>query len=450
MERIYLIALSFLILLGNARAQETSSPPTRMNLADCIARALIVNPDIEQAEINVRLMEARVNEAKSARFVPQLQLTQIFGAAPGIDGDPNNVETIRSDLSDLGVFSRTSLEVVQPIYTFGKIGGAQDAAKAGLAAGQAGVLRRKSDTALQIKRLYHSIVLAHGLREVVREGDLNLTKARRRVNELLEEDSDDVGQNDLFKIDIYEYEVKKNLARADKSIELGMSALRQLLNISPGVDFDIVIPTGEPELTLLEPLAAYVNRARSERSDVRQLRAGLQARRSLLRVSKSDFYPQIALAGRLEWGTAPHRPHFSNPFLNDQFNFFRAGAVVTMRQSFNFGLTNAKHQARKAEYEDLVSKEQQAVSGVALEVERAYRDMVEAMENVRNSDRATRSAKAWMTSEGIAFDISGDSSGLLEAYTAYARMLNEYHQAVYNLKIKGSVLDHTTGGGLPG
>ncbi|MEE2708516.1 MAG: TolC family protein [Gemmatimonadota bacterium] len=439
--------IGFMILAETVSSQEEQM--VRMNLADCLARALLVSPDLEQAEINVKLMEARFSEAKSSTILPQLQLTQIFGPAPGIEGDPNNVETVRSDLGNLGIFSRTSVELLQPIYTFGKIRGAKDAARAGLEAGEAGVDRKKEDIVLQIRRLYHSLVLAMELREVVLEGQENVQKARKRVNELIEEDSDDVGQNDLFKIDVFDYEVEKNFARAAKSIEMGKAAMMQLLKIDRGTDFDIIVPQAEPEVRELETLQIYVNRARYTRADIKQLRAGLQVRRALLRVSRSDFFPQIALAGRIEWGTAPHRPHFSNPFLNDQFNFFRLGAVLMFRQSFNFGLTNAKHQVRKAEYEDLMSKEEQAVSAVALEVERAYRDVKEANINVQNSDRAMRSAKAWMTSEAMGFDITGDSASLLNAFTAYSRMQNEYHQAVYSMNISRAVLDHTTGAGFP-
>ena len=447
MVRTVLPLIGFMILAGTASSQEGQM--VRMNLADCLARALLVSPDLEQAEINVKLMEARVSEAKSSAILPQLQLTQIFGPAPGIEGDPNNVETVRNDLGNLGIFSRTSVEVLQPIYTFGKIDGAKDAARAGLEAGEAGVDRKRDDIVLQIRRLYHSLVLAAELQQVVLEGQENVHKARKRVNELIEEDSDDVGQNDLFKIDVFDYEVKKNLAKVDKSIEMGKAAMMQLLKIDRETDFDIVVSQAEPEVRELETLKSYVNRARYARADIKQLRAGLQARRALLRVSRSDFFPQIGLAGRIEWGTAPHRPHFSNPFLNDQFNFFRLGAVVMFRQSFNFGLTNAKHQARQAEYEDLLSKEEQAVSAVALEVERAYRDVEEANINVQNSDRAMRSAKAWMTSEAMGFEITGDSASLLNAFTAYSRMQNEYYQAVYSMKISRAVLDHTTGAGFP-
>jgi hypothetical protein len=56
-----------------------------------------------------------------------------------------------------------------------------------------------------------------------------------------------------------------------------------------------------------------------------------------------------------------------------------------------------------------------------------------------------RSAKSWLTSAAIGFDITGDSSELLNAFTAYSRMRQEFHQAVFNLNVALSTLDHVTG-----
>ena len=85
MVRMALPLIGLMILAGTVSSQEGQM--VRVNLVDCLARALLVSPDLEQAEINVKLMEARFSEAKSSTILPQLQLTQIFGPAPGIEGE---------------------------------------------------------------------------------------------------------------------------------------------------------------------------------------------------------------------------------------------------------------------------------------------------------------------------------------------------------------------------
>ena len=442
---VYILAVS--LVAGPAAAQR-SERPVRMTLAQCVERALRVSPDIEQAVLAVEGLEARLSEAKFAGIAPRLQWTNVFGPAPGIEGDTERVETIRSDLSDLGVFSRTQIELVQPLYTFGKISNAKKAAGYGLEAGEAAVESRKSDVAFQVKKLFYGLVLARELREIILESEEKVREARDRVNEMIEEDSGDVGQNDLLKIDVFEYEVQQSRARAEKSIEMGKSALKSLLELDRSSDFDIVHTAAETGADDLEALDVYIERAKNRRYDIRQLRAGVLARRALLKVARSDFYPQIALAGSLQWGIAPHRPELDNPFLRDDFNFLRGGAVITLRQNFNFGLTRAKYLARKTELEGLVTRESQAVNAVALQVEQTYRDVIEARTNVVNSDRALRSARAWLTAAKLGFDVTGDSSELLDAFTAHAKMQHAHRQSVFQYRVSLAELDHVTGNGV--
>ncbi len=435
------------LITGSVIAQGPDQP-VRMTLEQCVDRALKVSPDIEQAVLAVKGLEARLSEARFAGVTPQLQWTNIFGPAPGIKGDTEQIETIRSDLTDLGVFSRTHIELVQPLYTFGKLGNAKKAAGFGLEAGEAAVESKKNDVVLQVKKLFYGLVLARELREIIQESEEKVREARQRVNEMIEEDSEDVGQNDLLKIDVFEFEVQQSRARAEKSIEMGKAALMAVLGIDRFVDFDIVDTAAGTDPAHLEGLEVYIEQAKSRRHDIRQLRSAVLARRALLKVAKSDFYPQIALAGSLQWGFAPHRPELDNPFLRDEFNFLRGGAVITLRQNFNFGLTRAKYLARKAELATLASKESQALNAVELQVEQTYRDVVEARANVVNSDRALRSARAWLTAATLGFDVTGDSSELLDAYTAHAKMQHAHRQSLFAYRVSLAALDHVTGNGV--
>ncbi len=435
------------LITGSVLAQGPGQP-VRMTLEQCVDRALKVSPDIEQAVLAVKGLEARLSEAKFAGITPQLQWTNIFGPAPGIKGDTEQIETIRSDLSDLGVFSRTHIELVQPLYTFGKLGNAKKAAGFGLEAGEAAVESKKNDVVLQVKKLFYGLVLARELREIIQESEEKVREARQRVNEMIEEDSEDVGQNDLLKIDVFEFEVQQGRVRAEKSIEMGKAALMAVLGIDRFSDFDIVDVAAGTGPARLEGLGVYIGQAKSRRHDIRQLRAGVLARRALLKVAKSDFYPQIALAGSVQWGIAPHRPELDNPFLRDEFNFIRGGAVITLRQNFNFGLTRAKYLARKAELESLASRESQALNAVELQVEQTYRDVIEARSNVVNSDRALRSARAWLTAATLGFDVTGDSSELLDAYTAHAKMQHAHRQSLFEYRVSLAELDHVTGSGV--
>ena len=88
--RLILMLLCTGMLTERVVAQSTGQS-IRMNLAQCIDRALMISPDVEQATLAVERMEARLSEAKYAGIVPQLRWTNIFGPAPGVKGDPTAV-----------------------------------------------------------------------------------------------------------------------------------------------------------------------------------------------------------------------------------------------------------------------------------------------------------------------------------------------------------------------
>ena len=59
--------------------------------------------------------------------------------------------------------------------------------------------------------------------------------------------------------------------------------------------------------------------------------------------------------------------------------------------------------------------------------------------------RSMRAAKTWLTSTAIGFDVSGEASDLMNAFTAYSRMKQEYYQSVFTLNVAVAVLEHVTG-----
>ena len=442
--RILLQILVIVLFVGSTIAQG-SNKSVQMNLKQCLERALSVSPDIEQAILEVEKLEAGLSQAKFASIVPRLQWTGILGPAPGIAGDIENVETIRSDLSSIGLFSQTKFELVQPLYTFGKLSNTRKAAKFGLEAGEAAVELKKAKIVLQVKKLFFGLLLASRLHEIVLESEIKVGNARKLVTQMIEEDSEVVGQNDLLRIDVFEYETRKNKTKVETSIKMSKAALMKLLEIDRSTDFEIIYPDIIDYGVVLEGLSIYIKKAKNRRYDLKQLQAGVVVRRALMKVSKSDFYPQIALAGTLQWGIAPHRPELDNPFLKDEFNFFRGGAVITLKQNFNFGLTRAKYLTRRAELESLISKQSQAMNVIELEVEKTYRQVIDALSNMKDSDRAFRSAKAWLTSAKMGFDVNGDITELLNAHTAYARMQEEYERSIFGLQVSLSELDYVTG-----
>lgn len=415
----------------------------RMTLQACIDRALAVNPEVRGAALDAQAAEAKLGEVKASRFVPQFEVTQFFGPSPAAHGD---IFTARSDWTSLSVFERTEFSVVQPLYTSGKWSAARDAAAAGVTAQAAGVDRRRAEVVLRVKELYYGLLLARQLYDAAVESQNDLKDARTKLLEKIEAESEEVSYNDLYKLDTFSFKVDQGLHRVEKEMALARSAFKAMLGLAPTDSFDVAAEELEQETVKVEPLEVYVERALKERPEMRQLAAGIEARRAQVRLAQSDYYPQVFLAGGGKIGYAPNRDRQSGPFVRDDFNVRQAGALIGLRQSLSFGVTGSRVAAARSEYQKMLATEKAVRDGIALEVERAYRDLAEAGANVESGERALKASRSWMVTARDAFNAGlGETKEMVDAFKAYGEMRVEYFRAIFDYNRAASALDRAMG-----
>lgn len=432
-------------VLSSSLAAEERYPFGRMTLKACVERALEVSPEVQGAGFETQAAEARLRETQAARFLPKLDVTQYFGPSPAAHGD---ITTARSDWGSLSVFERTEISFVQPIYTFGKWGAAREAAFAGVAAQEANVSRRRADVVLRVKELYYGLLLARQLRDAAEESRDDLREARAKLLEKIEAGSEEVSYNDLYKLDTFAFKVDQGLHRVVKELAMARSALRVSLALAPADSFEVDAEGLEQEAVEVGTLAERVAEAVRSRPELRQLAAGIEARRAQMRLARSDYFPQVFLGGQAKVGYAPNRDHVSGSFVRDDFNIRQAGALVGLQQSLSFGLTGARVAAARAEYNRLLLAQKALQDAVALEVERTYRDLEEAGANVGSAEKGLKAARSWMVAARDAFNAGlGESKEMVEAFKAYGEMRVEYFRAIFEYNRAAAALDRVTGRG---
>ncbi|OGG54080.1 MAG: hypothetical protein A3F84_17575 [Candidatus Handelsmanbacteria bacterium RIFCSPLOWO2_12_FULL_64_10] len=435
---VVVVALAFIPALASAQGRVV-----RMTLQACVDRALGVNPEVQGAALDARAAEAKLGEVKASRFVPHFEMTQFFGPSPEARGD---ISTARSNWKSLSVFERTEFSVVQPLYTSGKWSAARDAAAAGVAAQTAGVGRRRAEVVLRVKELYYGLLLAKQLYDAAVESQSDLKEARSKLLEKIEAESEEVTYNDLYKLDTFAFKVDQGLHRVEKEMALARSAFKTALGLAPADSFDVAAEGLEQEAVKVEPLEVCVARALKERPEVRQLAAGIEARRAQVRLARSDYYPQVFLAGGAKVGYAPNRDRQSGPFVRDDFNVRQAGAVIGLRQSLSFGVTGSRVAAAQAEYQKALATEKAVRDGLALEVERVYRDLAEAGANVESAERALKASRSWMVAARDAFNAGlGGTGEIVDAFKAYGEMRVEYFRAIFEYNRAAALLDKVMG-----
>lgn len=416
----------------SAQTQDT----VRLNLRQLEERAMLGSPLLAQSRASLRVAEARRTQAGHAGVLPTFTLRQVAGVLPRLRAEETATGVLFSpdtntSLSDMRPFTDVEVNFLQPLYTFGKIGGAVSAAKAGVEAGEAGVLAKEAEVRAQIRNLYWGLKLGDELLRVIEDARRQVDSAQVTVETKLDEGSDEVTQTDLFKIQVFRYEVEKRHREAVQKTALARRALAGAIGLDEGTPLVLADDAFSSIAFRVDSLETYLAMALRSRPELRQLDAGIRARSSLVGSASSDYYPQLFVGGQIRWNRAMDRADPRNPFVVNQTNFTRIGAVVGLNWNLNFWQTRDK--ARVAEFEQAALETQKPAveAGIRLEVEKAWRELGTAAENVRESTEALKATDNWLRSEAQVFDLGvGEVKDFIEAFQANSTMRAEHAENI--------------------
>jgi outer membrane protein TolC len=443
---LFLLWGSFLLALIPAGPLEANpEEQITLGLDQAIQRALEFSPEIRETEYDLEVFQSRRQQADAAMW-PQVELLGVAGPSNRARGNQIYSPDKQTDLHIDGVFGRADINLIQPLYTFGKISSLREAARHGIQYAQAKVNQKRGDIILRTKELYYGLLLAKTVRNHILEIKDMLEGATRSLEEKIEAGAPGVDEVDLFKLRAYLGQVDKYLHETEKGIALAQDALKATLGYEKGVDLDIVDRKLLYEEVPLEPLETYIARARGLRPEFVQAREGLLARQGLVDSAYADLFPQFFLAGFYSWAAASNRSWVKNPFIYDPLYHEWGGVVLGMRLGINFGITSGKINEAKAEYRKVQSLHDQAEMGIPVQVAKAYRELVEARKNVRSLEEAYQNARKWMVAASANYDLGiGEAKDLGDAVVAYGSMKADYYRSIYNEKMGWANLIQATG-----
>jgi outer membrane protein TolC len=375
-------------------------------------------------------------EPESAIYIPN-------AFTPDGDGVNESWGVKHHGLTD---FERIDINMVQPLYTFGKITSGLKAATHGVNAKKAMVTQEETDIVLKTKEYYYGLLLAREIRKIILDVKEDFDIAKDKINDLLEKGSENVDEADLHKLDTYYGEVEGHLQEVEKSIGLAHSALRMHVGLSNDIDFDIAETSLKQVDREIGEISLHIEKAKEMRPEFTQIKEGLLAHESLVKVAKGDYYPSIFLGGLISYANSSGRTRIKNPYINDEFNHLYGGVVVGAKWDIDFGITKAKVESAFAEELKLTKTMDFAEAGIPLQVKKAYLEAVEAKENIISTERSYKSAKKWLVIAVANFDMGiGPAKEIFEALSAYARMNVEYFKSIYNYNMALANLSHVTG-----
>ena len=146
------------------------------------------------------------------------------------------------------------------------------------------------------------------------------------------------------------------------------------------------------------------------------------------------------------YSEATERDKVTNPWIYDFFRHNVGGVVLGMKWNMDFGITRARVNRAQAEYLKYERLREYADVGIPLQVEKSYRDLIEAKKNIDATKKAFRSARKWMVGAVMNYDMGiGEAKDAADAIVAYGKIKEEYIKSVYNYNMSYANLLQTTG-----
>ncbi len=347
---------------------------------------------------------------------------------------------------DLGIGVGASVNLVLPLYTFGKYSAGR-AATDHLVGAMSALLQRAYDQAtFDVTRAYWGYQTARGARETVVQVRSRISEARQRAQKLLAEQSDQISKSDLMKIDYLAEEIEARTAEANKSAALAITGIRLLIGKGPEEPLDVAqqeLPQPPPQPNEDEVL----RRALERRPEARAAAEQVAARRAAVDLERAKLYPDVALVGggTFNYTSSADQPH--TPFAYNPYNQRSAYVALGLQATFDIPQKLARIRQAEAELRDALAQQRGAEQLVQLEVRQALGDLEEARQRALRYTTQSTIGKQLAVQAGLAFDSGlGEARELLEDVLLWARADGEKFKALFDAQIAWAALQKATGG----
>lgn len=424
-----------------------------MTLPMLIDRAREHDHRVKEAQAQLRWFKAKYDEARWAWFPKIESYAGIAGPTPearnnGLGGPPSTPATLMYDLDfgKPGVMFRAEANAVLPIYTFGKLTALETAGQKGVEAGEALALTAKDEAEYQVSQAYWGYCLAQSGTTVLAETLERLEDAAKTLERLRANGSEQVTQNDVFKIDYYRRQVESQMATAESGAQFALAAIRLLIAAKPEEEITLSTTTLEGVAGTLLPVDSYVETARAHRPELAAIEAGIAAREQEVLIRERMYLPDFGIAGYARWVWTTNSTRQRSPFAYDPYNDTSAGLALVMRYTFDLPQKGIVLEQSRAELEKMRHQRDLLIAGVRLQIEKEWNETTAAMTKGEKQTAAAKSARRWATSAFAAFDVgTGDTRELVDSFTALALASAGRYQAFHDAQVGVRALTRATG-----
>jgi outer membrane protein TolC len=438
----------------------------RYTLPELIARVNATYPGVQAAREGVESADAQLSQATRLWWPtgqltfgitgsPEVRCIDPITGKPWTDGGNQGralANCVRTDVVDLrsgeqvlpyhGVAFNLGINLIQPLYTFGKIENARKAAAAGVDVARAQVDKDRADVTFNITRAYWLLKWARAAQATLDDGITRLKEWVKKINDEIDKGKTTYTENDLVRIKLALDTAELTALDVDKAKELGLSGLRMLAD-----DADADIDDSELDVTDLgaEPLSFYEDAARTHRPEARMLAAGTEAARAGKALQLANLLPDLGLAVSFTYAYAQSVDDPQNGFMNHP-NALGAGLSLVMRYNLDVPQRLASRAKAAADERIITARRKQALGGIYIEITNAWLDARAARRRSELLAHSEKVARGWYNAVDQNLQVGvAESRDLVDAARNFFELRMRHLQSIMDVNMATTTLKQTAG-----
>ena len=412
--------------LGDAIADVAAPEAANLDidLKGAVTTAIQNNRDITIAELQRKEAEADVSAA-AAKKNPSLSYSWT--------GSQSKAELARLQRNDNRSYSQ-SLNVSWPVWTFGKIEGAIDAARYAKNIADLDVYKTEADTKLSAVQAYYQYLEAIKLADVQAQSVNDYANHLNNVQQQF--DAGIVAKLDVLTSNVSLANAKQQKIAADNTRDVAEANLNNIMRVPMNTKLNAMDKEfPEPEFDLTMDQAILM--AQKYRWELVQADYGVKAAQASLRSAKAGYLPTVSVGGGYGWNEAA-----ISGFDKDKWSV-QGGLSWSL---WDGGATQASVKkadaALKAAQESLL----QAREKIELEVRQDYLNILSYKEQIRAAEASVAQAEEAYKIATVRYSSGvGINLDVLDAELQLNTAKKNYITALYNYNIGLATLERAMG-----
>jgi outer membrane protein TolC len=433
------LTFGLFLVLSTALIGAVEPPAGPLNLETVLKNTLNRSGQIKEAVEDVEIARQQLARANAAMYP---QASGVIIGAPIFEERGNAVSSTQN-WGKWGPFISGGVQIVQPLLTFGQIGGYQKAADGQMRAKSELAEVKRFEVITQAKEMFYSYQMASELNTLLDDLVSFLDEAIKTAEDAVKKKKKSpVKPHDVYRLKTASDDLKQKKLYAEQATQTARKAVAWVSG-----DTEVIIPKSlKPEPFEKKTLEEYLSMARGNRPEIRALAAGQEARLALADAKRAQSYPTLFVGAALQFAWSPVRDRQQSIFANDPFNRTFGGAGLGLKFDLEFTRHAAEAAEQRAEAMKLKATESYAVPGIELQVKKAFWELEQAVSGLEVAQRRKDLSKKWFVSSAMGWSIGvTPAKDLMEALEGNGLAKRNYVETVFSVNMALARLTQAVG-----